>query len=157
MQKVTYEIDDINWYTNDECYSYLKNINGIISVNIKKDFYPLFTITYNENVISHKIVFYEICTFLNIPYNHSVLSFNYYPKDAKTYLLNLKGLCCDFCYRNLIEELFQTNGILAVNERYEKHFIGNNFKENLKIKYDDRIISELEIKELERKIRNTYC
>ena len=158
MKKVTYELDDNGFYSNDECINYLKSIKGIKKVDIQNGFYPIFNVSYDETIISSKTIYWEICLFLNIPHDFSALSFDYHPgKKVETYTIDLTGLCCEFCYRNIIEEIFTTKGIMAMDGHYDHIPIDKSETFGLKIKYDNQIISLSEIKKLEEKIRSIYC
>ena len=158
MRRVNYKIDDYMEYSCKECKEYLESIPGILTVDVKEEgFYSTYDITYDENKKSYQTIYWEICSFYGIPYEYNVLSFDYHVDNAKSFSIDLSGLCCEICYRDIIEEIYQTKGIVAMNDCLDLINNDDNSIIKLNIKYDDKIITKEEIKELENKIRSTYC
>ena len=79
----------------------------------------------------------EITLFLNIVKIPSLLSFDKYPKfETCNYTIIRDDLCCEYCYKGAIEDLFEIEGIETVK---------GNFNE-------DNLINTEEMKQIELKL-----
>lgn len=72
---------------------------------------------------------------------------------TKSYDILIEDLCCEFCFRGFIDDLFMTNGIEKVESNFKEIYPD---KENLIISicYNPELINEEEIKKLEIKFNS---
>lgn len=90
----------------------------------------------------------EIFLFLNILKIPSILSFNKHPKDETLgFQMIIKDLCCEYCFKYIIEELFIINGIESVFSDFDY----NCFSYNKNIKYNPKLINKDKLLNLEEK------
>ncbi len=159
MAKVSFEIESTFYYSSKECIEYLKGIKGIFEVSIiDTNYYQTLIISYDNSIISYKTIFLEICLFYEKTPENTLLNFDANPeKEYKKYELNLDNIDCDMCYKCVIDELYNTNGIIAIKGCYDEVFNGSRERVRVEIKYDDTIITENKIKALEKEIRSTFC
>ena len=94
----------------------------------------------------------EITLFLNIVKIPSLLSFDKYPKfETCNYTITRDDLCCEYCYKGAIEDLFEIEGIETVKGNFNEDYL---FKEKIiiNIKYDPNLINTEEMKQIELKL-----
>ena len=94
----------------------------------------------------------EITLFLNIVKIPSLLSFDKYPKfETCNYTIIRDDLCCEYCYKGAIEDLFEIEGIETVKGNFNEDYL---FKEKIiiNIKYDPNLINTEEMKQIELKL-----
>ena len=104
----------------------------------------------------------EITLFLNIVKIPSILSFDKYPKfETCNYTIIRDDLCCEYCLKNAIEELFHKGAIEDLFEIKGIEMAKGNFNEDyykerekiiINIKYDPNLISIDEMKQIELKL-----
>lgn len=149
MKKLTLELEA---WDHKELKDYLLALPGVQKVNIQNLENLLITITYNDKLINANRIKLEIFLFLDIFRIPSLVSFDKHSKEiTQKYTIQIKDLCCEFCLKGMIDDLFKINGIEKVNS----NFIDNPYqsKENVKIyiSYHPQIIPLQEIKKLEAK------
>lgn len=132
--------------TYDELKSYLLSINGIVGVTIIDiDDLLRLKIKYDYNLISYKIIYFEILAFLNMLDNPMIYEFDKHSnEELKIYEREINSICCEYCYFSFILELFNTDGIIKVTSNfYSKHFKNGYAKDKYKvfISYDPKIIN----------------
>ena len=94
----------------------------------------------------------EITLFLNIVKIPSLLSFDKYPKfETCNYTIIRDDLCCEYCYKGAIEDLFEIEGIETVKGNFNEDYL---FKKKIiiNIKYDPNLINTEEMKQIELKL-----
>lgn len=136
-----------NSWGHKELKSYLESLKGVKKADIDDEAENLtIDIDYEAKEIGPKVLELEIATFMqfNIP---SLISFNKHFKGAKKDIVLVKDVCCEYCYMDMIEELFNTNGIMAAWSDYEE--INYHYNISLHIEYDPRILTKNDIKKLE--------
>ena len=132
-------LDDI---INDEIKEYLLTQVGINKVKLKKEnFKTEINIVYDSNISPLIIMKYiDLFTQSNLPL---LLEFN---KGLKTKNKKLKyivnDICCEYCYKGLIMELFENKFINSVKSNFD--FYESVFEVELLIEYsgftEDEII-----------------
>lgn len=149
MKELTVVIDD---WGHKELKEHLLSLNGILDVAItNKDVLEIY-IKYNSNLIDAKIIRFEIMLFLNILKVPSMLTFDKHSiKKTEEYQIIRKNICCEYCFKSTIEELFEIEGIQKVESNFMTEKISNRNSEKIiiNINYDPILISFEEIKELE--------
>lgn len=138
---------------HNELEEYLMSQKGIEKIFIKNEEHLEINIKYNPNLITSNIIKKEILLFvdsLNIP---SLLAFDKHPTTKiSEYLIIRPDICCDFCYKGAIEDLFEIAGIEKVSSNYND-YLQSNYDEReqvkINIKYNPDIISIDEMKQIE--------
>ena len=99
----------------------------------------------------------EITLFLNITKIPSLLSFNKYPKfETSNYTITRDDLCCEYCYKGAIDDLFEIEGIEMAKGNFNEDYLFKKYENREKIiiniKYDPNLISTEEMKQIELKL-----
>ena len=150
MQELTIVID--NW-GHKELKEYLMSLKGILDVEIKNDEQLEIYLKYDSRLITHKIIKIEITLFLDITKIPSLLSFNKYPKfETSNYTITRDDICCEYCYKDAIDDLFEIEGIEIVKGNFNEDNFVNHEKIIINIKYDPNLISAEEMKQIELKL-----
>ena len=134
----------LDTWGHKELKDYLMSLEGIFEVNIddtnKLDVY----LKYNSNLITPKIIKMEILLFLNVVKIPSLLSFNKYPKfKTLNYTIIRDDLCCEYCFKGAIDDLFEIEGIEQVESNFNEDYLFQNYENREKIpgrKKDERKI-----------------
>ena len=122
------------------------SLKGITDVKTKNDDKLIIDIEYNENLIIDKIIKLEIETFLQIKKNPSLIGFDkHQDKNIEKYNINKENKSCEYCAKELVDNLFEIQGINKVT-------INNDNYNNMTIYYDKNKITEKELKEIENKL-----
>lgn len=140
---------EIDCWMYDGLEEYLLSLPGVLEVSISDSINFFVYIKYDSIVTNYKILKLEICFWLGILKYPSIVSFNKYSKFKTTqYDIIIKDLCCEICFRGMIEELFEIEGIEKAVSNFDEN---KNFKENviITIDYNPELIKEAEIKKLE--------
>ena len=154
MSELTIVID--NW-GHKELKEYLMSLKGVLDVEVKNDEQLEIYLKYDSSLITPKIVKMEITLFLNIVKIPSILSFDKYPKfETCNYTIIRDDLCCEYCYKGAIEDLFEIEGIETVKGNFHEDYLFKKYEEREKIiiniKYDPNLINTEEIKQIELKL-----
>lgn len=153
MSELTIWVDS---WGHKELEEYLKSLKGIMDVLVNNDEELELHITYDPKFITFKMIKLEILLFLNLLNIPSILAFYKHAK-AKTvdYFITRKDICCEYCFKGAIEELFEIDGINRVDSNFWEEYLKEYEKReniNLKIQYDPDIISREELKKIEQKL-----
>lgn len=144
----------LDTWGHKELKDYLISLEGIFEVNIedtnKVDVY----LKYNSNLITPKIIKMEILLFLNIVKTPSLLSFNKYPKfKTLNYTIVRDNLCCEYCFKGTIDDLFEIEGIEQVESNFNEDYLFQNYEDREKIKinikYNPNLIDSDTMKQIE--------
>lgn len=148
MKKLTIQIDHAN-YLEDGLKNYLQSLNGTSQVTINK-FDNKIDITYNPTIVNLKLIKLEILLYLNLQNLPSIISFDKHSKKkVSKRMITIENLCCEYCLKNRIEELLETEGIESAYfdfDYHKKDFV------NILITYDNELIGDSEVEELIKKI-----
>lgn len=69
-------------------------------------------IEYDSSIISIKILKMEIILYLNIKNIPSIVSFDkHYEQGIKEDIIIIEDLCCEYCLKGMIEDLFDCDAI----------------------------------------------
>ena len=125
MSELTIIID--NW-SNKELKEYLMSLNGILDVIIKNEEQLEIHIKYNSNLITPKIIRLEILLFLDILKIPSILAFDKHsPIKISEYKIIRNDICCEYCFKGAIDDLFEIDGI----EKVESNFNEENYYQKI--------------------------
>lgn len=153
MKKLTLVFDSIDMYSQNnqkEYNDYISSINGVVETNISYniDYGTMtFDITYDEKVINNNVLYLELKTILNI-YKYPSLIFFDKHFDGKTDKIEVKKrLCCEYCFKIDLEDMFEMDGIIKVENNFIERYIEDNCdiddKEDiLTIYYDKKLIDK---------------
>lgn len=130
-------LDDIDTY---EFKKYLLNQEGIIDVEIDLKGYISEVNIYLDGKISPKKVVKYIELFQNNQFP-IILSFDKGPiyKFRKLKYL-VDDMCCEYCYKSLIDKLFQNDQIKSVKSNFD--FAKSAFNIELLVEYNDQYAEE---------------
>lgn len=144
----------LDTWGHKELKDYLMSLEGIFEVNIddtnKLDVY----LKYNSNLITPKIIKMEILLFLNVVKIPSLFSFNKYPKfKTLNYTIIRDDLCCEYCFKGAIDDLFEIEGIEQVESNFNEDYLFQNYenreKIKINIKYNPNLIDSDTMKQIE--------
>ena len=161
MSEITIIID--NW-GHEELKEYLMSLKGILDVEIKNVEHEIKSdeqldiyLKYYSSLITPKIIKMEITLFLNITKIPSILSFDKYPKfKTSNYTIIRDDLCCEYCYKGAIEDLFEIEGIETVKGNFNEDYLFKKYEEREKItiniKYNPNLLKAEDMKQIELKL-----
>lgn len=148
MDELTLRIDYLSGI-NTELEQYLLNLNGISKVNQSDE---IINIKYDSELINIEMIKLEIFLFLELDKTPSLISFDKHAKNKttkKSILIN--DICCEYCFKSSVQELLLRKGIEKVDSDFEYDY---SKKIVLNIEYDDTLISQNEIENLELKLNS---
>lgn len=156
MAKLTIIIDD---WGHRELQKYLLSLKGIQTISIKNEELLEIYLKYDSKIISPKIIKKEILLFLNLQNIPSIISFNKHFNETSEYKILPDDICCEYCFKGFIEELFDTEGIEKVDSNfYDLYYQKPKNKEKnnyiITIKYNKNIITEKTMQEIVSKLNN---
>ena len=135
-------------FIGEELKEYLLMQDGITEVDINnQDFLTILNIKYNKTTTPEIIMKYIE---LFQKYKYSVL-FEFdkkVPKDFKVLKYTIDDMCCEYCYKGLIMDLFDNKKIKSVKSNFDYHRPAFNIE--FIIEYD----KEYEEKEVIEYIKN---
>ena len=145
----------IDGWNDTELKKYLLTLNGILKFDIKNDNNIGIYIKYNPNITSAKIIKMEILLFLDLLKMPSIIGFNKHSKiKLSQYQITLKNLCCEYCLNNMIEELLDLEGIDSAFTNFDFDNCDNYQNIIISIQYNNKVITNKDIKELELKFNS---
>ena len=148
MKKLTIQIDHAN-YLEDGLKNYLQSLNGTSQVTINK-FDNKIDITYNSTMANFKLIKLEILLYLKLQNLPSIISFDKHSKrKVSKRMITIENLCCEYCLKNEIEELLETEGIESAYSDFDYH---KKDLVNIFITYDNKLIDDSEVEKLIQKI-----
>lgn len=149
MKKFKLKLDST---INSELHDYLLQLTGINEVKIDKLDNSIYVL-YSEDIIPLKILKLEIKAFLEIDNNFpNFLSFDKYSDNIlENEIIIINDLCCEYCLKGMIEDLFDTDGIDTAYTNYDYH---DKHDVKIFIKYDNQIINKTEIDKIKTKFNS---
>lgn len=154
MDELTIEID--NW-GHKELREYLMSLKGVSNIIIKNFEHLEIYIKYDSNVITPRIIKMEILLFLDLWKIPSILSFDKHPKmKTSNYKITIDNLCCDYCFKGAIEDLFELDGIEKVESNFTEEYFFKEYNNRktitINIKYNPELINIEKIKQIKLNI-----
>lgn len=148
MERFILEID---CWMYDGLEEYLLSLPGVLKVVISDSMNFFVDVKYNSSITSSKLLKLEICFYLGILRMPSIISFQkIFKEKTDEYDIVIDDLCCKFCLRGMIEELFEIEGIESVTSNFHEN---HDYQKNviIEVHYNPKIIEESEIRKLEIK------
>lgn len=148
MSELTIVID---YFSHKELKEYLMSLNGILDTVIENEEQLKIYIKYDSNLITSKIIKMEILLFLGIMKIPSILSFDKHSKfKTFNYKIIREDLCCEYCFKGTIDDLFEIDGIEKVESNFNEDDLFDKHKKIiLDISYNPNIITIDEMKQIE--------
>lgn len=151
MDELTIAIDS---WGHKELEGYLLSLNGIYRVKIKDDDKLYINLRYDSKLITPKIIKMEILLFLDIARVPSIYSFDKHSKHKTLeYRIIRDDVCCEYCFRGTIEDLFDIDGIKKVESNFDKYYSPKDSipcdKIEISVEYDPDILSLEDMKKIE--------
>lgn len=129
----------------EELNEYLSSIDGINDVVIDNE-KDVITLEYDSSIIPTKMIKKEIDVFLRDLKTPNLWGFNKFSKDGGEATLTITNLCCEYCLKGYIEELFNNDAISFAKSDFD-------FKKpkdvKIIIKYDSDKLNINDIKAIE--------
>lgn len=148
----------IDYWEHKELKEYLLSLKGILDVNIKNEEQLEIYIKYNPDLITLQIIKFEILSFLNILKRPFILAFDKHSIiNTAEYKISRADICCEYCFKGAIEDLFDIEGI----QKVESNFNGESYYQKtyderdniiINIKYNSNLISVDDMKQIELKL-----
>ena len=150
MEKLSLKLDCSVLYDED-LNKYLTSLKGVNLVRIDRNNFDIY-IEYDSNVISLKILKYEILYCLNLLRIPSIIGFDKHSTCmiSKKKIV-IKDLCCEYCLKGMMEDLLEIEGITSA---YTDFDYTNKKGVNIYITYDENLITNNSLEEIERKFNN---
>lgn len=149
MKELTIVLDDI---IDKELFDYLSSLNGINKVNINYDDSKIY-VNYDDKIVSLNVLKLEILSFLKLMNIPSIVAFKKnFENDLVDYTMIINDLCCEYCLKGMIEELLLIDGIMFANSEFN---YSNKKNVKIYIKYDNSIIKEDKLLEINKKFSNS--
>ena len=150
MNELTLKIDYCD-FLDKELKEYLISLDGVFESEFDSSKNEIY-VKYDANLINLKILKYEILLFLSLLKIPSIIGFNKHTKSKViNYSINIKDLCCEYCLKNMIEELLTINGIESALTNFDYH---NKKDVIITIQYDNKLINEKEITDIEKEFNS---
>ena len=110
------KIDSI---VNPELREFLLSQEGIIDIDINYDnYFIILNIKLNEKT-NPNIVMKYIELFENYKYSNLVEFNKEYNKKSKTLKYTINDMCCEFCYKDLVMDLFKNEKVKSVKSNFD--------------------------------------
>ena len=108
-------------FVNDELKSYLLMQDGINEIDInKQDFFTILNIKYNK-ATTPKIIMKYIELFQNNKFSILVEFDKMISKNFKVLKYTIDDMCCEYCYKGLVMDLFDNKKIKSVKSNFDYH------------------------------------
>lgn len=151
MKKLTLKIDEGSFFLYEELNEYLSSLNGVLFSKVDIEKKEIF-IEYDSVVISLRVLKMQIILYLNLYNTPSIISFDkHYEKDIKEDVIIIENLCCEYCLKGMIEELFEYD---AIKSAYTDFNYVDRKNVNIFITYDDKVLKLDELNKIKNKFSN---
>lgn len=138
---------------SNELKEYLLSQEGIIDVKIgEKNFFTLLNIKYNEETTPNIIMKY-IELFQKNKYSILYEFDKGTTGNFKTLKYVVDDLCCEYCYRNFVMDLYNNKQIKSVKSNYDYHTM-SAFNIEFMIEYNKNYQEEKLIKYISNCLKN---
>lgn len=139
---------ELDCFSHKDFKNYLLSLLGVFEVNIINEETLIINIKYDPKLTNPVVLKTEVILFLDMLKVPSILSFNkHFNTKTYHYKITIKDLCCEYCFKGMIDELLMINGI-------EKASSTDNIYDNTKnivinVNYDPNLIRVQNIEKLE--------
>ena len=135
----------------DDFSLYLLGLYGIVSANVDNKNSEII-LAYDSFKTSLKLLIKEILLYLDLVNVPSIVAFDKYSTDCICNdVIVIKDLCCDYCLKNMIEELLEIDGIESAYTDFE---YCDKYDVNIFITYNDKIINKEKLDDLKYRFNN---
>ena len=140
-----------------ELREYLMSLKGILDVKIENDDLLAIYLRYDCNVITPKMIKNEILLFLDIMKFPSMFSFDKcFKEKTSIYTIIRDDLCCEWCFKEAIEDLFDIDGIEKVESNFNDDYLTKSYDKRekiiIRVNYNPALVSEDEMKRIESQL-----
>ena len=140
-----------------ELRKYLMSLKGILDVKVEDDDLLVIYLKYDCNVITPKMIKNEILLFLDIMKVPSIYSFDKcFKVKTSIYTIIRDDLCCEWCFKEAIEDLFDIDGIEKVESNFNDDYLTKSYDKRekiiIKVNYNPELISEDAMKQIESQL-----
>lgn len=145
----------VDYWKYKELKEYLMSLNGIVNVNLKNNEEHLeIYVKYDAELITPKIIKFEILLFLDILKIPSIFAFDKHSTiETSEYKIIRNDICCEYCLKGTIEDLFDIDGIEKVESNFnEEEFYQQDNNVIIYIQYNSDLISINDMKQIELKL-----
>ena len=150
MKELTLKLDG-EFYKDIK--EYISSLNGVLEVKVYAEKNEIY-IKYDSTVIGISVLKNEVLLYLNSLRIPSICGFDKHSQNkTKKRYMSIDDLCCEYCLKGKMEELLLINGIEKAYADLDIPLNKESFP--IYIEYDENIISEKDIIELQ-KILNYY-
>lgn len=153
MKKIRIKFDYVSNYDfEEEFLIYLSKSYGIISADVDKKTNEII-VEYDSSMMSLELLMKEILIYLGLDKIPSVIAFDKCVSNShiRKDIIVIKDLCCEYCLKNMIEELLVIDGIESA---YTDFDYVNKHNVNIFITYDSAIINEEKLVDLKNKFND---
>jgi copper chaperone CopZ len=131
----------------DDVEEYLKTYEGITNISYEQS---VLDIEYDDKQVDCFIIMKALELF-DAGCENSLYYFDKHESNTKVYEFHIKDICCDFCYYDMINELFYINGITKFDNDY-LDITDPGLNVNMTCEYNPKIITPEELKQIEYKL-----
>ncbi len=150
MKELTIVLDS---WGHKELKDYLMSLKGISKVIVEDERYLKIYVKYNPTFITLKMIKMEILLFLDILKIPSIIAFDkHFQNKTSGYQIVRKDICCEYCFKSSVEELFDIKGIEKVESNFDIETYDNNKEIVINVTYDSSLINASAMKEIEIKL-----
>lgn len=153
MKKIRIKFDYVSHYDfEEEFLIYLSKSYGIISADVDKKTNEII-VEYDSSMMSLELLMKEILIYLDLDKIPSVIAFDKCVSNShiRKDIIVIKDICCEYCLKNMIEELLVIDGIESA---YTDFDYVNKHNVNIFITYDSAIINEEKLVDLKNKFND---
>ncbi len=147
MKELTLYFEYCDWIGID-IDEYLSTLDGVEEVKIDVDAGSIY-VKYDSLKISAVVIKYEILFCIDELRIPLLIGFDKHGKEVEHYTMNVEDICCEFCFKGLIDDLFTMSGINSATSDFDFH---NMFNVHINITYDKSVIKQEKILELEQQL-----
>ena len=141
----------VDHFGHKELKEYLEGLEGIFDIDIKSNEYLEIYVKYNPALITVKIIKMEILLFLDTLKIPTTIAFDKCSKkELSEYKIIKNNICCEWCLKGSIEDLFEIDGIEKAECNFNEELLDNK-SDNIviTIKYNSDLLSIEDIKNIE--------
>lgn len=96
----------------------------------------------------------EVLLYVNLLKIPSIIAFDKHDvSNLNKYTIVIKDLCCEYCLKGMIEDLFEIDGIISAYTDFD--YNQNKYNVNIFICYNDKMINKDKVDKIAHKL-NSY-
>lgn len=146
---------ELESWSHKELKDYLLSLTGVFEVKINNAENLFINLKYDSKLTNAEILKMEVFLFLDLSNKPALISFHKYSNNkTEKYDLIIKDLCCEFCLRGMIDDLFMIEGIEKVESNFKDELCHSHENVLISVKYNPKLISKEELKKIELKFNS---